>query len=382
MKSCPSLNINYLENKCELCEIGKKYDNNKSYLFFYHSLFNGYRSKTISIAELGIKTGESLLTWNDYFKNTTLYGFDSNKSIIEKFEKKYKHENIHLSLIDQSTFSKTNETYDIIIDNSTYRIEDQIQMIEYAHHYLKPGGVLVVENIFKKYKESDYLNILGDSLTHFQSYYFITIKCTSSEEDNKLFVLVKKGECIFKNKNKVTIITPCCRPRNLVKLRDSIDFSYVHAWIIVYDKTKIYKLPNVFGAENNDKIKEYIHHGAGISGNPQRNRALDRITNKNTFLYYLDDDNLIHPNLYYLLDVIDKDHIYSFNQIDRLKGGTLKLGSIDTAMFLIDHDLCKGLKWDRRNYNADGVYIEECDRLNPRKHIYVDNDLCFYNKLI
>jgi hypothetical protein len=40
-----------------------------------------------------------------------------------------------------------------------------------------------------------------------------------------------------------------------------------------------------------------------ISGNEKRNYALTKITNPDTFLYYLDDDNMIHPDLYDLLDL-------------------------------------------------------------------------------
>ena len=48
--------------------------------------------------------------------------------------------------------------------------------------------------------------------------------------------------------------------------------------------------PNIF--HGNDKIKEYIRSsckGEGISGNPQRNYALTKITNPNPLLYYLYD---------------------------------------------------------------------------------------------
>jgi hypothetical protein len=47
---------------------------------------------------------------------------------------------------------------------------------------------------------------------------------------------------------------------------------------------------------------------------PQRNYALTKITNPNTLLYYLDDDNILHPNLYKLLNVIDNDKMCIFNQ--------------------------------------------------------------------
>ena len=117
---------------------------------------------------------------------------------------------------------------------------------------------------------------------------------------------------------KITIITPSYRIDNLYKIKESINFEYVHEWIIVYDGSKIITNPYIFKEDN--KIKEYIYKCTGISGNGQRNYALSKITNENTLLYYLDDDNIIHPNLYNLLNNIDNNTIYSFNQYNRIKG--------------------------------------------------------------
>ena len=38
---------------------------------------------------------------------------------------------------------------------------------------------------------------------------------------------------------KITIITPSYRIDNLYKIKESINFEYVHEWIIVYDGSKI-----------------------------------------------------------------------------------------------------------------------------------------------
>ncbi len=32
-------------------------------------------------------------------------------------------------------------------------------------------------------------------------------------------------------------------------------------------------------------------------------------------------------------------------------------------------------------YEADGYYIQECYNNNKNEHIFVNNDLCYYNKL-
>ena len=80
-----------------------------------------------------------------------------------------------------------------------------------------------------------------------------------------------------------------------------------------------------------------------IAGNGQRNYALTKITNPDTLLYYLDDDNTIHPDLYNLLDFLENNTIYSFNQYNRINGN------------------------------------------NKERHVYIDQDLCyyiFYNKFV
>ena len=110
---------------------------------------------------------------------------------------------------------------------------------------------------------------------------------------------------------KIKIITPSYGIDNLNKIKQSINFEYVDEWIIVCDGNKIQTNPYIF--KENEKIKEYIHKCTGISGNGQRNYALTKITNENTLLYYLDDDNIIHPDLYNLLNYIDNNTIYSFN---------------------------------------------------------------------
>ncbi len=113
-----------------------------------------------------------------------------------------------------------------------------------------------------------------------------------------------------------------------------------------------------------------IYKCDGISGNGQRNYALTKITNLDTLIYYLDDDNIIHPDLYNLLDFIDNITIYSFNQYNRIKGNNINVAYIDTAMVIIPVNLCKNIKWKLDVYEADGYYIKESYDNNKDKHVY------------
>ena len=402
-----SLNVDYKASKSELCEIGRKYDTDKSsqrnnvtdsrhchpYTLFYNALFESKRNEKLDIAELGILDGASLLMLQEYFLNANIYGLDYDNELIRRFRREYNNDRINLFNIDvnsqesiQNVFFNMNKTFDIIIEDTTHRFEDQIRVIENIHQYLKPGGILIIEDIFKSHSEADYIRRLESVLPNFQNYYFISLdhvnRNSTGWNNDKLFILIKGGaDPIFKNQNKITIITPSYRVDNLQALKNSINFNYVNEWIIVYDGNKVIENPSIFRNEEDGKIKEYVYKGDGISGNPQRNYALTQITNNDTFLYYLDDDNIIHPDFYKLCDIIEKNKMYTFNQVNRLRGDNVNINHIDTAMFLIDFNLCKNITWINDRYDADGHYITECYNSNKENHIFFDNDLCYYNSI-
>ncbi len=395
-----SFYIDYKKASSELCWIGAKYDTDKSsqrynasnqryshpYTLFYNSIFRDKKDANLVIAELGILEGASLLMWRDFFKNASIYGFEYFPDLINSFKQKFDNTRITLAEVNVhsqpsivNAFQSSGMQYDLIIDDTTHQFEDQLRFIETTHQYVKPGGMIIVEDIYYKiHKEQDYIDRLKPILNIFQDYYFITMdhlnKNSVGHDNDKLLVLVKAGaEPIFKNKKKMTIITPCICPSNLLKVKDSIDFNYVDEWIIVYDGNTLSENPHLFANEDNAKIKEYIHLSEGKHGNPQRNYALDHIKNENTYLYFLNDNNAIHKDLYKLLDIIDDGYMYTFNHED-------KLNHIDIATFLIDFKLCKTLRWNLNSYVADRIYMSECQLQNTDKWICVNNTLSFYNK--
>jgi predicted O-methyltransferase YrrM len=399
-----TLRIDYKTNKSELCELGRIYDTDKSsqrdcpnnitychpYTLFYENLFRNVKNSPLKIAEIGILHGASLRMWRDYFTNSEIYGFEYDNNLITNFKNSFNNDRITLSHIDVTdrtsvidSFKTLNQTFDIIIDDSTHNFEDQIRIIKNCYQYLRPGGVMIIEDIFRTNREEDYITPLYPIIQHFSDYYFLDLdhknKNSGTWNNDKLFVLTKAGGEPLIN-NKLTIITPASRPANLHKLKQSINFNYVDEWIIVYDQSKISQNPNLFSGH--PKIKEYIYTGDGISGNPQRNYALTKVSNKDTSLYYLDDDNIVHPDLYNLVKILDNTKIYTFRQFDRLKGNNIKVGSIDTAMFIIPFQTCKNVRWIPEKYDADGYYIKECYDLSGDNHIFVNNELCYYNKLV
>ncbi len=186
---------------------------------------------------------------------------------------------------------------------------------------------------------------------------------------------------------KLTIITPCSRPLNLYSLFASIKLDLVHEWIIVFDTKKINPKdvdPTSFIFEDK-KIRLLDYSGLkGGHGNPQRNFGLKAVSDG--LVYFLDDDNIIHPNFWKLLNEMKSDNFYTFDQQrDKntiLKGDKIQVKYIDTAMFVIPRELIGESKWELDHYDADGRFLSEIHNKNADKHIYINKIGCYYNYLL
>jgi len=401
-----SIVVNYKDAKCDLCDIGKKYDTDKTsykrsghthaYTLVYNDLFKSKRNTPVTIAELGILDGASLLMWNEYFTNATIHGFEYNPKLIQQF-KRYNlpHINLHpINVTDaqnvHDSFKNVSATYDIIIEDTTHQFPDQINVIRNAYQYLNPGGILIIEDIFKKYNEKDYLVALGEILPHFQEYYFVSVEHVNRNsvgwDNDKLFILVKQGEPQFQSLRagpcKLSIITPCYRQQNLERIFNSIRFDMIDKWYIIYDTSK-----------NRTYNKKYLSHpkiqelecNGGISGNPQRNLGVQQVNDG--FIYFLDDDNIVHPEFWSILPTAVPDRFYTWDQARDskgkvLKGAECKINRIDTAMFMIPRFMMNGLKWTESRYDADGLLIQDIYRVYGDKHVYIPRTLAYYNKIV
>ena len=140
-------------------------------------------------------------------------------------------------------------------------------------------------------------------------------------------------------KKKIFIITPCSRTSNLKKIKKSINFDKITKWLIVYDLKRIKNRKRNF-SNNKNILEMFCFDKNSISGNSQRNFALDylnRKNDKNFFIYFLDDDNILHKNFDKIIDKIEKKKIYTFDQLRRAK--THLEGKFKYIKFFSEHRL-------------------------------------------
>jgi precorrin-6B methylase 2 len=197
--------------KTELCQVGSEMNTDKSpfalnsvccghrkgYTALYSMLFSKYKNAVLNFAEIGIEAGASLLTWNTFFsEKCNVYAFEYHKEKIENAKKinlkntKFVHTDVNnIEYLDLS-FKETNVMFDIIIDDSTHNIEHQNNIINTVSKYLKPGGMLLIEDIFRNQHINSY--VIDTEIWEFHTFVICHHENRNCFDNDKILYLIKK----------------------------------------------------------------------------------------------------------------------------------------------------------------------------------------------
>lgn len=177
----------------------------------------------------------------------------------------------------------------------------------------------------------------------------------------------------------LNIITPCSRPENLHKISKSINIPKEnYRWLIVFD---MFNQPNSELIPDNCEV--YCHKNPNsIAGNSQRNFALDLV--EEGYVYFNDDDTVIHPELWENIKDLDTDFI-SFSQLNkngslRLTGDNVNVCYIDSHNFIVSHSIIGESRFIIEKYEADGHFATECYNKTENR-IFINKPLSIYNLL-
>lgn len=177
----------------------------------------------------------------------------------------------------------------------------------------------------------------------------------------------------------INIVTPCSRPNNIEKIYESICIPLEnYHWYIVLDMDFIPK-----GLPTNDNITYVPYRDANsLAGNSQRNLALELISGD--YVYFLDDDTIMHSDFWntvsgYSYDVIVFNQAFKDGSL-RLFGGHIGPKVVDTGNVLIRRDTIGDIRWDVKEYNADGYFLRDVSKMTKSKK-YIPKIISYYNKL-
>jgi len=188
----------------------------------------------------------------------------------------------------------------------------------------------------------------------------------------------------------LVVITPCCRPELLPYVHDSIRFSIVTRWIIVFDADHVPR-ENLSAALLHDPRITLVALQANGSryGNAQRQLGLQiarrMCPSDDPLIYFLDDDNIVHPAFYDLFQRFMWRHevFYTFNQRRAwvtCYGRCCVRVMMDTAMICLPLSFCPD--WNPGcAYEEDYYFIRSVMRQYGDRHVYVNQVGAYYNAL-
>lgn len=125
-----------------------------SYLRIYDELFHPFKNKEITFVEIGITSGGSLRLFEDYFINAKIFGIDRHPCINDQFSDRVKTFQIDFRDFDYSNI-------DIVVDDCSHYIEDQLWVVENVLPQINKGGMLVIEDLMSPDHVINHFEALG-----------------------------------------------------------------------------------------------------------------------------------------------------------------------------------------------------------------------------
>lgn len=122
-----------------------------SYIHKYEEWFEPKRNDKINLLEIGVMYGSSLKMWKEYFPQGQIYGMDIRPHCV-----KYEEDRIKIFINNATERGLTEgllfrngltREFDIIIDDGSHQIDDQLNTFNILFPQLKKGGIYVIEDI-------------------------------------------------------------------------------------------------------------------------------------------------------------------------------------------------------------------------------------------
>jgi predicted O-methyltransferase YrrM len=170
----------------------------------YSLLFEPLRKKPIKFVEIGVHRGASVLAWRRFFERARIYGFDNDRPNLD-FIASHQWPGVTLDLMDASNhvsiyeqltkYSQDGELYDVILDDASHNPEHQVEVIKVALPFLKQGGLLIIEDIFRERTTEPYEKVFRE-VKHLVSFHTFIVcdhqnRYSPGWNNDKLLVFVK-----------------------------------------------------------------------------------------------------------------------------------------------------------------------------------------------
>lgn len=207
----PTFSLESSRAPTELCFLGAKCQTDKSpfnpqghrhpYTPFYSMFLATYKNKPVRFVEIGVAGGASVHMWCNYFKNGELFFYDRDENFLQNAagfgyaNAKFGNMDVRSAESIRSNLEATGGVLDVILDDSSHDVWDQKIIVETALPFLKPGGILLIEDVFRNVTVADYLKVLEPVKDQLAFHGFIEMehinKFSPGWDNDKILMLVK-----------------------------------------------------------------------------------------------------------------------------------------------------------------------------------------------
>ena len=145
--------------------INKGKDKGHGYAKFYETHLNKFKYQKIKILEIGSFSGASAAAFVKFFPNADIYCLDINllnfkysSKKIHVFGMNSSDKKMMLNFLAKIDFFKSIKKFDIIIDDGSHILSDQLKALNFFYKHVGSGGFYIIED----YKFPKYFNHLND----------------------------------------------------------------------------------------------------------------------------------------------------------------------------------------------------------------------------
>jgi predicted O-methyltransferase YrrM len=210
--SIPTFIVESSRATTNLCIVGATCRTDKSpfnpighrhpYTAFYSMILAPYKNKATRFVEIGVAGGASVVMWSHFFSSSAeLIFFDrddnflTNSSNMRIPNTKFYNMDVDNSQSIREGFEKAGGNFDIILDDSSHNVDHQRKIVGEVLPFLKPGGIFLIEDVFRNIDNSVYMDIIKPYLSELAFYGFFEMEHTNKNsfgwDNDKILMLVK-----------------------------------------------------------------------------------------------------------------------------------------------------------------------------------------------
>jgi len=121
----------------------------------YFREFERLKQTPVKLLELGVRNGNSLKLWDEYFPRGSIFGIDRNMALGLRGQNKVRYfigQQEDVAFLDKVATNVAPEGFDVIIDDCSH--VGELTKISFWHlfeNHLKPGGIYAIEDWLTAY---------------------------------------------------------------------------------------------------------------------------------------------------------------------------------------------------------------------------------------